>query len=503
MSPTEPGGVARAVARHAGPLVALAAASLCLPFVRSVWWLADEGIWLHAAQRLARGEMLYRDLFEFYPPLGFLIVTGWTGLFGDTLLAARLLVVATIALSAWLAFACCRIVSGRPALSAVLVLSWVAASQGVWTQVSHQWLSGLFSLVALRAMLAGAGRGRATLAGFAAGAATLVTTHRGALVVLAGGATLLLGRSPRALAGYVVGGLIPLAVILGLLWWQGTLGAAFEQVILFPLGRNAPVMRVSFGAFADLQTLFVVAAFPVIALLLAVAVRRSGRAVLRAPHRMTALLFAFAALLGCFPRPDAAHIAFSVVLALPLLAGLIADLPLGRPLSGLLAATLLLVPGSRLLDAAIKAARAPRIDTAAGRVALLPKDGTRALIERLRSLPPGDRVFFYPYDPMLPYLTGRRHPARIDVLVPQYSPPAHYLASCIEAMEHADWVVIDAAIGTPAFYRAVFPAMTDPTPPERRALETALAQGFAEDTRYGAFRLLRRAAAAPSLCRTR
>ena len=34
---------------NAGLLTALASALLCLPFVNSIWFLADEGIWLHAA----------------------------------------------------------------------------------------------------------------------------------------------------------------------------------------------------------------------------------------------------------------------------------------------------------------------------------------------------------------------------------------------------------------------------------------------------------------------
>ncbi|MGE4432095.1 MAG: hypothetical protein AB7E05_15295 [Sphingobium sp.] len=117
--PSGPASPAPMLDRHAGLLVALAAALLCLPFVRSVWLLADEGIWLHAAQRMLDGQVLYRDFFEFHPPLGFLIVTGWMGVFGPSLIAARLLMVLVIAITAWLAFTCCRIMSNRPGLSAL------------------------------------------------------------------------------------------------------------------------------------------------------------------------------------------------------------------------------------------------------------------------------------------------------------------------------------------------------------------------------------------------
>ena len=39
-------------------VVALATAMLCLPFVRNVEWLGDEGIWLSAADRLLGGDRL-------------------------------------------------------------------------------------------------------------------------------------------------------------------------------------------------------------------------------------------------------------------------------------------------------------------------------------------------------------------------------------------------------------------------------------------------------------
>src|ERR1700692_4315225 len=72
-------------------VVALLTGLSCLPFLRSVFSLGDEGILLQGADRLLRGERLYRDFFEFQPPGGFLLTAGWFGLTGVSFFSARVL----------------------------------------------------------------------------------------------------------------------------------------------------------------------------------------------------------------------------------------------------------------------------------------------------------------------------------------------------------------------------------------------------------------------------
>src|SRR5262245_48516518 len=60
--------------------VAIVVLLLCLPFAHSIFWLGDEGVLVHGAERLLRGRKLYVDFFEFLPPGGFIIVMGWFGL---------------------------------------------------------------------------------------------------------------------------------------------------------------------------------------------------------------------------------------------------------------------------------------------------------------------------------------------------------------------------------------------------------------------------------------
>ncbi|MEO9132840.1 MAG: hypothetical protein ABI240_16770 [Sphingomonas sp.] len=477
---------------------------MCLPFTNSIWVLTDEGIWLHAARRMSDGQILYRDFFEFHPPLGFLIVYGWVSAFGSSLLAARLLVVLVIASTAGFAFAACRAISDRVGLSAFLALFWVVVSQGYWTQVNHHWLTSLFSMIALWALMPAGGKPhRPALAGLAASAAVLVTTQRGGLIVLASLVAVLRRRSAKALMWFTLGGAIPLAAALTFLWWQGAMGAAFEQVILYSAGHYSNIQWVPFGAFIHVQTAAAVAVFPVSACLLVLGIRRHGFALLRRRHWITAILFSLSAFLGCFPRPDAMHIAFGAVLALPLLAALV-DLLLPQGRIGLVlqrvAIAFMLATLVPLFGSAIEVVCARHVESGAGMVSIVPRNGTTEILDRLNQIPPGDSVFFYPYDPLLAVLAGRRHPARLDLLVPQYSTASQYFETCRDVMKGAQWAVIDIAISKPSFYHGVFPAMGDPSPPEKMAFEAALYKGFADAGRFGDFHLLRRANATSGLC---
>src|SRR5258708_5708963 len=70
-------------------VVGLVASTLCLPFFHSVFWLGDEGVLLHGAERILRGDGLYTDFFEFLPPGGFLITAAWFGMAGMSMESAR------------------------------------------------------------------------------------------------------------------------------------------------------------------------------------------------------------------------------------------------------------------------------------------------------------------------------------------------------------------------------------------------------------------------------
>jgi len=65
-----------------------------------------------------------------------------------------------------------------------------------------------------------------------------------------------------------------------------------------------------------------------------------------------------------------------------------------------------------------------------GRVSLVPS-GALELVERIAATPSDDAYFFYPYMPMLPFLTARRHVSKYDVFTPDYTLPSQYQEACV------------------------------------------------------------------------
>ena len=93
---------------------------------------------------------------------------------------------------------------------------------------------------------------------------------------------------------------------------------------------------------------------------------------------------------------------------------------------------------------------------------------------------PCGAFFFYPYDALLPYLTGRRHAAAIDVMVPGYTTAEQFRDTCVRVTAEAQWVVIDRQWSDPVFLQSLFPAMRYPSPPEKSEFEAVLRANFDE-----------------------
>src|SRR5439155_5838287 len=63
------------------------------------------------------------------------------------------------------------------------------------------------------------------------------------------------------------------------------------------------------------------------------------------------------------------------------------------------------------------------VGTPRGRVAFF-YNGARELITQIAAAPPSDSYFFYPYIPILPFLTARDHVSKYDVFIPCYTNPS-------------------------------------------------------------------------------
>jgi hypothetical protein len=491
--------------------VGLIAAMLCLPFVRLVG-VGDEGILLNGAERMLRGSRLYADFFEFLPPGGFLLTELWFSIAGISFGSARLLAVLTIVGIACFTYLACRQASKSACLSALLTIGWVVMSQGIWTQVNHHWFTTLFSMVAIWAALVGVKRSQCQLrwpviAGVTAGMAAMVTPHRGALVMLAAiPAFLNLRRHRVELIIYVLGcSLMPVGMLAYVVWHQ-SLVAAFDDVIRFTVVRYLPVQGVPFGSgdesvFGPLKYLF-----PLAILLTFLVCARDWRNCLRDCLFWLCAVFALAGFVGCFPRPDIAHIGFAAPLACPLLACCLARLiQWWRPMWWRYRYPVAVVAGVVIgfgissilyfLQISQQALRAEIVPTPRGNVALLGQPGVpglRELLARIAAMPSDDAYFFYPYLPMLPFLSAREQVSKYDLFMPGYTLPSQYQDACISVMRHASWVVIDRRSTDPNILKQGYPAMRDGEPPEKKRFEQALDGGFELVSQEGTFQLRRR-----------
>jgi hypothetical protein len=466
-------------------LVAAATILLCLPFFDLVAWIGDEGITLRAAMEMARGKALYRDTFEFHPPGGFLIVWAWVSAFGQTLAAVRWLTTALAVGIAVLTFLACRMASGRDWLSAFLALVWVVASQGGSVQLNHHMMTTLISMGVMWASL----DRRPGLAGVLSGAAGMVTQTRGALAALAALMSMVGERTLwRFFAAILIVPLVAAAYILT----QGAVEAAWRDVIVWPATQYGGIQSAPFGRYADVRTGWAVLAF--LAALVTISVH--WRAVRDDQTARTCAIFAVAGLIGAHPRPDVSHLAFNAPLALPMVAFGVARLAkaaprrwrfLGAFLAGLGAAV-------SLADYATEAASvrgAKRTTTPAGEVVLAERWAPE-MMRAVTRIPTGERVFFYPYMPMVSFMAQREQVGAYDIFLPRYTSAAEYAETCRAVAAKAQWVVYDRKWTDPVELKILFPGMRDTAPPEFRAFEQALSEGFAPTWRNRRFVILKR-----------
>jgi hypothetical protein len=470
--------------------------------MHSIFELSDEGILLHGADRLLQGQRLYIDFFEILPPGGFVIMSGWFGITGTSIWSARLLAVLTITGIACFTYLACRQTSKHRFSSALVAIGWAVMSQGFWTQISYHWFTTLFSMVAAWAVLKSVEnpqrrRWEPVVAGLAAGAAAMVMPTRGALVMLAGAVSFvnLRNQQSKLIAYVLAGALIPIC-LLAYVIWTGALVAAFEDVILFTARRYASIASLPFGYFTGDQNWPLKYLFPFVALLTLIACARDWRTIVSDRLFRACVAFGLAGFIGCIPRPDIAHIAFVTPLICPLLTYCTDRIVTswGAKYRRYALAAVVIGVGIPCVAAfsfvAYTALHGELVATPRGSVAFL-SSGMRELMGRIANTPSSDPFFFYPFIPMVPFLTAREHVSKYDVLIPGYTSPSQYEEACISALRRATWLVIDRSWTAPNFLRT-FPAIRDAEPPETRNFELALQSGFEFVARDGLFELRRR-----------
>ena len=488
-------------------LVGVAAALLCAPFFRVLAFFGDEGLFLRAAVAIFHGKRFYVDFFNLSPGAT-LLIAAWFSMAGASFGSARALAMLIIVGIACLTYSACRQASRNAPLSAILTIGWLMMSVWPWMQVSHHWFTTLFSMAAVWATFTSLDQPERRLrwpliAGAAAGAAVMCTPNSGALAALAAMTAFLnLRRNQARLVAYVFGCSLAPVGVLTVLLWQNALVAALNDTVFFPVTRYLSVDTVPFGFSAETYNRPLKYAFGASALLTVFVCAYDWRGCLRDRRLRVCAAFALAGFLGCYPRPDIIHISYTVPLILPLLVFCLTRLveswrPAYRYAAFALLIALCVSPAHKLKLLAERALRAEIVSTPRGDVALIgPYTAQRGVPEILASIaatPSEDPYFFYPYDEMLIFLTGREHVSKLDLFAPGYTTPTQYQEACRSVMDRASWVVVDRQWTDDLHtWKQIFPSMPDAKPQETVRFEQTLDGAFELIADTGTFELRRR-----------
>lgn len=396
----------------------------------------DEGIYLEGARRIFEGQVPYRDFFVLTGPGTYWLLAGLSALLGQGLAQARLLLVADLAVMAALT---CWLVPSRWALgaSAAFLCLTVQATQRLY--ITHRWDSSAAILTALALVWAASSGERRSallfLAGVVASAAAWITPTM-ALVSVA----LLLGliavKGWRSSWPYAAGLSAGLVVGASVLWVQGALGP-MVQALWWGADRYAAANRVPYGALfaAPLPSgapglgvhslwvsLLLYTAIP--ALLPPLAIIGSGWQLFRGSRPLTEperalvpllLLTAVALVASAYPRWSADQLLFVTPVWYVLVVWWAERTLRGTPRRMFVVACVLLAVVAFAL--AWNAVPTQRIHTQPGVVRGQPWD--KAFLDALqRAVPPGERLFVFPYLPVLYVLTGTENPTRYPFLQP-------------------------------------------------------------------------------------
>jgi hypothetical protein len=477
----------------------------CLPFMRTIYWFGDEGILLHGAEQLLSGKLLYRDFWEFYPPAGFLITEGWMSIFGQSFESIRSLAVVIVVCTTCFSYLGCLLVSGDVLLAVVLVVFGMMATRIGSTAIIHHGMTTMLSVAATWLALVsikrkGGGAGPSFLAGLVAGTAAVITSTRGVYAIVALLATFgdLRRFRTQLLASFIGCFVVPVLCLL-YIFLNGEFGPAYDDIVRFTLSSYSSIQGMSWGEhYSWLNGTKDI--FPAVGLLALITIVVSGREALGDPAFRCCVFFALAGFIGVFPRPDIPHIRADLPLALPLIAYCWPRLATRKwPLIVRWAAAAVFVlvfaqAGAPFFRDAWFALRAPSVATAVGPVKLMAgeKHGGEQMIQFVQSQPASDRFLFYPYLPMVPYLTQRQEVPPLDLTTPEYTKKHQYFDLCTAATSQANWVVVDTVWADPKHWQMNWPAIKNPTPPETVAFEQAIAKNFSFVSQLGEFQIRKR-----------
>ena len=405
----------------------------------------DEGSTLYAAERIASGDHLYRDLLYFKAPLSYYSL-GWLfRIFPITLETARLagavLLAGIVTGSGLLSARIARSEDKDPLFSwivgitvAVVVL-YVTAQRVTW---HNSWCAAFASLVAMSLYIRTTendNRIRLAVVGGVVGV-TLLTKQTFGVALFAGivaHLSILCGVerssvSLRSLIPITVGLICPLALWALYMHEQGVLASFLQLAVIYPIGNNELISALALRPPPVGLTIECLVFYgpPILLMLLAAdAVRRvqHGAAMISEQLAYAVLaLFVYGALL---PSVNYSHLRPILPVSLIVIAPWIvrATRPLSNHLRRLTATALLV----GVVVAAVRAMpswtipQEPLGAARAGRVTADPRDA-RELQELVcaidRRVGSSEAIFVVPWAPLVYFLSERRNPTRTRIIGP-------------------------------------------------------------------------------------
>lgn len=428
----------------------------------------DEGIILDSANRMARGEVPYRDFFGYMSPGSFWLQAAVFRLFGVTYAMGRILTLVDFAIHCAVLFALVQaLASRRAAIVATGLFFAFQTADPTFLTAQHRWDSSALSLLSI-ALVVLAPQSNLLMNALVPGALAVFAAWCTPSVALPGLVTMgwLLFRDRPRFVGFAVGGLVVSAAAAANLLIGGNFQAFVAQLAW--LQKNYSTLNVmpygsvigGYGPLLDgksvvelgMQMLLVTgialpAILPAAAVLGWVGLRGWRNA------KLTYLAAAMVALVvTAFPRADLFHLAFVAVLPYALTAywltrvrwAAVAVVPMSAIAAMFFGYTLQRASGHTTLETSIGPVRVAAANAG-------------ALRGILRQVSPKHSLYVHPYMPVLYTLTQARNPTRFCYLMPGLMTPTdegHVLGS-LEA-DPPDYVAF-LAVSDAEFLR-VFPS---------------------------------------------
>lgn len=215
--------------------------------------VGDEGTLILGADRVAQGQVPFRDFFEVMGPGTFYWLALFFKVFGTTWLATRIdLLLTTLGITLLLFYLARRL---RGGLGAAPIVFFIAVSYHIWNTVTHHLDSTLFGLLAFAAFVFWMDKHRPFtifLAGAAAGLTTWFMLPKGLFLFLSFALLLwiLYRKDPvfrPALAALLGGFLLVNTTVVALFWAAGGLPNLIHANLVWPLTNYSHCATVPYG----------------------------------------------------------------------------------------------------------------------------------------------------------------------------------------------------------------------------------------------------------------